>query len=129
MYVVMAFMFGMTVNASFARRFAPITLPAPYNSEFLHLYKRYRLMICTLALAFLQFVQAFGVIESGTFRFLPVMLPPPPDGPARSCCMVGDVVGSDPVFPVEALPADDWGGSRSMVPKFSRYFGHSTTNR
>lgn len=27
----------------------------------------------TLALAFLQFVQAFGVTESGTFRFLPVL--------------------------------------------------------
>ena len=66
-------------------------------------------MIVTFALAFLQFVQAFGVTESGTFRFLPVMLPPLPDGPALSCFMVGDVVESDPAYPLEVLPVDDWG--------------------
>ena len=30
----------------------------------------------TLALAFLQFVQALGVTESGAFRLLPVLFPP-----------------------------------------------------
>ena len=29
--------------------------------------------LLTFALAFLQFVQAFGVTESGTFRLLPVV--------------------------------------------------------
>ena len=80
-------------------------------------------MIFTFALAFLQFVHAFGVTESGTFRFLPVMPPPLPDGPARSCFMVGDVVELDPVLPVEVSPADDWGGSMSMGPE------HSTATR
>ncbi len=78
-------------------------------------YGDYRWRPCTFALAFLQFVQAFGVTESGTFRFLPVVLPPLP-----WCLIVGEKADSEPVFPVEVFPADESGApSVSMVLRSS----------
>lgn len=65
-------------------------------------------------------MQALGVTEAGTFRFLLIMLRPLPNGPV-GCPKVGDVADSEPVFPVDVFPAevfpvdDDSGRSMSMA--------------
>ena len=61
----------------------------------------------TLALALLQFVQALGVTESGTFRFLPVE---PLEVPGRDCPngTTSEHVGSFVVDEVDWTSCIDW---------------------
>ncbi len=105
-HVVMAFILDMPLGTSLTGRLEPIALPAIQLS--IPDVWKYGWRPCTFALALLQFVQAFGVTESGTLRFLPVMLPPLPDSPV--CCLeADDVADSEPVFPVDVLPVDESG--------------------